>query len=207
MRHSDTAALVGWSDDSSDSDYEGGDTDEAPDSGSESASDEEQPRKKAKREDTVNTEGLKQQALTALRKVKMGLLAQADGITALESVCEDTPLNLLPDLLASTKTHFDVGGLVVKKEPSTPVKEEGKTSQDPSTPSTSGEKSGEATAVWVAASTYKCSECEAMFGSRNGCNSHINQMHTGIYHLCKFCDWSSPNVDSLKRHVRKSHKF
>ena len=201
---------MGWSSENSDTsdDDEVVEVDEA---------DQPAPAKKAKTGD-VNEEGLKQQALTALRKMKMGLLHQLEGINALESVCEDTPLHLLPGLLQSTQQKFGGGPFTPKSEPGTPVKPEVKTEgegEGEPTPSTSTTSTGakaesgasdEAQAVWVSASSYRCSACDLMFGSRNGCKSHIMSAHTGSFLLCPFCDWSTSNKDSLRRHLKKSHQ-
>ena len=195
----DTSILCGWSSSSTDSDVEeveGGD----------------EPPKKKKRQE-VNKEGLKKQALTALRQIKLGLIQQTEGITALESVCNDTPLNLLPGLLASTQEQFGAASYAAVKmekvEPSTStastsstpakVKEEGSSGSAPSTPSK------EVKAIWVSKSSYKCSECGVSFGSRNGCQAHIIKVHTGLHLFCPFCDWSTANRDALNRHVKQQH--
>ena len=208
-----TAELTGWDDNTSattESSREGDFDDEVVQVEEESG---EPPEKKTKPSapstpTAVNKEGLKQQAVTAIRKMKMAMMEQAEAMSMLESVCTDTPLSQLPSLLTAIDKQLGAAQPEVKMEVKAEVKAEPgseaeiKPEPGTSTPSTDNES---AKAVWISASSYKCSKCEIMFGSKNGCDSHIAKKHTGIYHLCNFCDWSTANLDSLNRHVRKRH--
>ena len=207
MKACPTAELTGWDDSTSattessrEGDFDDDDDEVQVDEGSD-----EPAAKKAKPSapsTTVNTEGLKQQAVTALRKMKMAMMEQAEAVSMLESVCSDTPLSQLPSLLTAIDKQL---GHDVKTEVKAEVKEEQvKPEPGTSTPSTEQEED-KAKAVWISGSSYKCSKCEIMFGSKNGCDSHIAKKHTGIFHLCNFCDWSTANLDSLNRHVKKRH--
>ena len=52
---------------------------------------------------------------------------------------------------------------------------------------------------------WTCPQCNAVRGSRNGCDAHIRQAHTGKALVCSFCSFSTYNMDSLTRHEKK-HK-
>ena len=157
---------------------------------------------------STNLEGLKQQASTALRSLHMGLQQQADAVATLQVVVQDTLLHLLPELLTKVQQHSGVT-TPVKQEP---IKLESQPQPSTSTPSateaptpTTTDDESEVKPIWVHASSYKCSQYDIIFGSQNGCVSHINKVHTKVYHICAFCDWSTPNIDSLNRHVRRKH--
>ena len=52
---------------------------------------------------------------------------------------------------------------------------------------------------------WACSQCNTVRGSRNGCDAHIRQAHTGKALVCSFCSFSTYNMDLLMRH-KKEHK-
>ena len=52
---------------------------------------------------------------------------------------------------------------------------------------------------------WDCPQCNTVRGSKNGCDAHIRQVHTGKALVCAFCSFSSYNLDSLQRH-EKEHK-
>ena len=52
---------------------------------------------------------------------------------------------------------------------------------------------------------WACPQCNTEWGSRNGCDAHIQQAHTGKALVCLFCSFSTYNMDSLMRH-EKEHK-
>ena len=108
LPHGDPAATCGWSTGTSDA-REDSDSDG---SGEEAESPTEKP--------SEDHGGLKQQALAALRQVKMGLVQQIEGIAALEAVCTDTRLHLFSALLKSTQEQSGAASdSAVKMEPST----------------------------------------------------------------------------------------
>ena len=50
-----------------------------------------------------------------------------------------------------------------------------------------------------------CPQCNTIQGSRNRCDAHIRQAHTGKALVCAFSSFSSYNLDSMQRH-KKEHK-
>ncbi len=180
--------------------------------------------KKQRDETLPSRDQLKMQAITALRKIHSGLQMQSDGVASLEAVCKNTPLAQLPSLLLSIglgvqspsagfmhqaklqlKTEpMDVEG--AQSGPSTPQPQ-----PSTSTPATSvkseavGEGVAEAVPIYVYGGAYKCSTCSKVLGSKGGCLSHIAKVHTGESYLCPICEWSSTNIDSVRRHVREKH--
>lgn len=163
---------------------------------------------------------MKNQAIAAMRTIRDGHIKQANGLNMLievsvglgrtaslstQAYCmyscrfqseqciqmhrhilqvvKDTPLALLPSLLEQTQKVTAGEGLA-------------------STPSPT--KSGRATPVMVkkedGGRKYVCPECQDEFGSQGGAQSHIVKRHGGSMFLCDYCDWSSSNPDSFKRH-------
>ena len=53
--------------------------------------------------------------------------------------------------------------------------------------------------------SWACPQCNTVRGSKNGCDAHIKQAHTGKALVCAFCSFSTYNLDSLQRH-EKEHK-
>ena len=49
---------------------------------------------------------------------------------------------------------------------------------------------------------WACPRCNTVRGSKNGCDAHIRQAHTGKVLLCALCSFSTYNLDSLQRHVK-----
>ena len=49
---------------------------------------------------------------------------------------------------------------------------------------------------------WACPMCNTVRGSRNGCDAHIRQTHTGKVLLCALCSFSTYNLDSLQRHAK-----
>ena len=50
---------------------------------------------------------------------------------------------------------------------------------------------------------WACPQCSTVRGSKNGCNTHIRQAHTGKVLLCGLCGFSTYNLDSLSRHEKE----
>ena len=178
---------------------------------------------KKQRDEAFPRDQLKMQAITALRKIHSGLQMQSDGVASLEAVCKDTPLAQLPSLLMSVGLGIQSSAPGLRHQPklhlkTEPMEAEGAQS-GPSTPqpqpSTSAPKvkseaeeeaaSREAVPLWVYGGAYKCSACDKVLGSKGGCLSHIARVHTGESYLCPICEWSSTNIDSVRRHVREKH--
>jgi len=171
-------------------------------------------RRKSEDGDDPNKAGLKQQCVTALRKIRMGLQLQAEGTAILEAVTATSPLADLSVLLASVKEQ------AAKSGATTPIKLKTHTGDEivikgeelnisrPASPSSSGTSTPSADAphpIWLRGSRYKCSVCAIEKGSLNGIKSHIMKHHTGGAVLCTFCDWSTTNPDSLTRHIAEKH--
>ena len=51
--------------------------------------------------------------------------------------------------------------------------------------------------------SWACSQCNTVRGSKNGCNAHIRQVHTGKALVCALCSFSTYNMDSLQRHEKE----
>ena len=49
-----------------------------------------------------------------------------------------------------------------------------------------------------------CPQCSTVKGSKNGCDTHIRQAHTGKVLLYDLCGFSTYNLDSLSMH-KKEH--
>ena len=49
-----------------------------------------------------------------------------------------------------------------------------------------------------------CPQCNMVRGSKNGCDAHIRQAHTGKALVCALCSFSTYNMDLLQRH-KKEH--
>ncbi len=178
---------------------------------------------KKQRDEAFPRDQLKMQAITALRKIHSGLQMQSDGVASLEAVCKETPLAQLPSLLMSVGLGVQSSAPGLKHQPKLHLKTEpmeaegaqsGPTTPQPQPqPSTSAVKtetedeaaSKEAVPLWVYGGAYKCSACGKVLGSKGGCLSHIAKVHTGESYLCPICEWSSTNIDSVRRHVREKH--
>ena len=52
--------------------------------------------------------------------------------------------------------------------------------------------------------SWACPKCNMVRGSKNGCDAHIRQVHTGKALVCALCSFSTYNMDSLQRH-KKEH--
>ena len=52
--------------------------------------------------------------------------------------------------------------------------------------------------------SWACPQCNMVRGSKNGCDAHIRQVHTGKALVCALCSFSTYNMDSLQRH-KKEH--
>ena len=52
--------------------------------------------------------------------------------------------------------------------------------------------------------SWACPQCNMVRGSKNGCDTHIRQVHTGKALVCALCSFSTYNMDSLQRH-KKEH--
>ena len=80
----------------------------------------------------------------------------------------------------------------------------------PGTPGTSGEgtspikhEGDEPVVVLVGGvRNWACPRCNTVRGSRNGCDAHIRQAHTGKVLVCALCSFSTYNLDSLQRHAK-----
>ena len=69
-----------------------------------------------------------------------------------------------------------------------------------------GSKSEELMLVMISGHrSWACPQCNTVQGSRNGCDAHIRQAHTGKALVCSFCSFSTYNMDSLMRY-EKEHK-
>ena len=49
---------------------------------------------------------------------------------------------------------------------------------------------------------WACPQCNTIRGSKNGCDAHIQQAHTGKVLLCALCSFSTYNLDLLQRHAK-----
>ncbi len=167
-----------------------------------------------------NQSTYKMQAITALRQIHQGLQLQSDGVACLESVCHRTPMAELPGLLyavglAAPTSLPKLQQQVVKAEPNvaettTPSESEAEPKAGPSGEGKVEEDDPrEAIAVWCGTSdqhAYKCSACNRVFKGKATCYSHIGKEHSGHSYLCKVCDFSTYNYDSLRAHVKKHGK-
>ena len=50
---------------------------------------------------------------------------------------------------------------------------------------------------------WACPQCSTVRGSKNGCDAHVRQAHTGKVLLCGLCGFSMYNLDSLSRHEKE----
>ena len=53
--------------------------------------------------------------------------------------------------------------------------------------------------------SWACLQCNMVRGSKNGCNAHIRQVHTGKALGCALCSFSTYNMDSLQRHEKEHY--
>ena len=53
---------------------------------------------------------------------------------------------------------------------------------------------------------WDCPQCHIIKGSKNGCDTHIRQVHTGKAFICAMCSYSSYNVDCMHRH-EEEHNY
>ena len=51
--------------------------------------------------------------------------------------------------------------------------------------------------------SWACPQCNTIRGSKNGCDAHIRQAHTGKALVCALCRFSTYNMDSLQRHEKE----
>ena len=51
--------------------------------------------------------------------------------------------------------------------------------------------------------SWACPLCNIVRGSKNGCDTHIQQVHTGKALVCALCSFSTYNMDSLQRHEKE----
>ena len=72
-----------------------------------------------------------------------------------------------------------------------PVKTEGGSGEDPVLVRVEGKMK------------YSCPQCNMIVTSKNGCDAHIRAKHTGKALHCAYCSFSTYNMDSLNRHLRK----
>ena len=72
-------------------------------------------------------------------------------------------------------------------------------------PSPGKEENREDQPVVMVAGTHSwaCPQCNTVRGSKNGCDAHIRQVHTGKALVCALCSFSTYNMDSLQRHEKE----
>ena len=51
--------------------------------------------------------------------------------------------------------------------------------------------------------SWACPQCNMVRGSKNGCDTHIWQVHTGKALVCALCSFSTNNMNSLQRHEKE----
>ena len=50
---------------------------------------------------------------------------------------------------------------------------------------------------------WACPQCNTFRESKNGCDTHIRQVHTRKALVCALCSFSTYNMDSLQRHEKE----
>ena len=53
--------------------------------------------------------------------------------------------------------------------------------------------------------SWACPQCNMVRGSKNGCDAHIQQVHTGKALVCALCSFSTYNMDSLQKHKKEDN--
>ena len=147
--------------------------------------------------------------LVAVRKVAASHKMVAQGHAAVAEgweLFEEAGPGDLPDLLHQFKgkttptqmppppqaSLMEVGEKTTMPPPASPVKKE-VCNKDPVIVMVGGVRK------------WACPQCNTIQGSRNRCDAHIRQTHTGKALVCAFCSFSSYNLDSMQRH-EKEHK-
>ena len=136
-----------------------------------------------------------------------GYKTVAEGWRMFEEAVDESMHGDLPQLLRQLKekmmptpplSPMDIGQATQQNQPvpatPSPVKREG------------GSKSEEPIIIMILGHrNWTCPQCNTVWDSRNGCDAHIRQPHTGKALVCSFCSFSTYNMDSLMRH-KKEHK-
>ena len=130
----------------------------------------------------------------------------ADGWRLFEEAVASVGAGDLPQLLRSVRS------MTTPPPPTpTPVPTPAPAPMDVTTPGTSGtqaaspvkEEGDEPVVVLVGGvRNWACPRCNTIRGSKNGCDAHIRQAHTGKVLLCALCSFSTYNLDSLQRHAK-----
>ena len=55
---------------------------------------------------------------------------------------------------------------------------------------------------WRGVRNWACPRCNTIRGSKNSCDAHIRQAHTGKVLACALCSFSTYNLYSLQRHAK-----
>ena len=142
--------------------------------------------------------------IVAVRKVAVGHRMVAEGWKMFEEAVEEGAPGDLPALLRHLK------GKTTLSSP-TPIEISEDTQESAPSPSPAKkvktENVSEDPVMVMIGSTrsWACPQCSTVRGSKNGCDAHIRQTHTGKALVCAFCSFSTYNMDSLQRH-EKEHK-
>ena len=145
--------------------------------------------------------------LSAVRTVAEGHQMVADGWRLFEEAVASVGAGDLPQLLRSVRTMTTPTPPPPPPAPSTPS--EG-TPMQTDAPTTSQpvaspvkEEGDEPVVILVGGvRNWACPRCNTIRGSKNGCDAHIRQAHTGKVLRCALCSFSTYNLDSLQRHAK-----
>ena len=150
----------------------------------------------------------------AIRTVPEGHQMVADGWRLFEEAIASMGAGDLPQLLRNVRTMTTPPPPPPPPQPS-PQPEGTSTGPDAGTPTPMDVGPGTSVAspvktegedpvlVMVGGSRHwACPRCSTIRGSRNGCDAHIRQAHTGKVLVCGLCSFSTYNLDSLQRHSK-----
>ena len=139
--------------------------------------------------------------IPAVRTLAAGHKMIAEGWQLFDEAVEDAGAGDLPQLLRSIK------GMTTPQPTMPPPMDDSARTPAPS-PSPVKREPGNEDPIMIRVEgkiKYSCPQCDKVITSKNGCDAHIRQVHSGKALVCSFCRFSTYNLDSLNRHARE-HK-
>ena len=133
----------------------------------------------------------------------------ADGWTMFEEAIEEAGEGDLPQLLHHLRGVTTPTLPPPPPQPPQPQQESAPPSDSQPTPSLvkkiETENVGDQPVIVMVGETcsWACPQCNTVRGSKNGCDAHIRQVHTGKALVCALCSFSTYNMDSLQRHEKE----
>ena len=124
----------------------------------------------------------------------------AEGWQLFDEAVEDAGAGDLPQLLRSIK------GMTTPQPPTPPPMDSSAARSPMPSPSPVKREPGAEDPILIRVDgkiKYSCPQCDKVITSKNGCDAHIHQVHSGKALICSFCRFSTYDLDSLNRHARE----